>query len=129
MTLGEGDLIGRARRVLADRITDEHPGWQAGHDAYGWLACRLEDGHMVRATGPDGLRALIGAAPPFASWRVLGEIRRSYPDWHVWRDATRWGHAPRRGDFPEGSRSSAPGDSLDLPAPPLRCDRPGQTAA
>jgi hypothetical protein len=123
MTLGEGDMIGRARHVIATRITAEHPGWQAGHDAYGWLAYRLDDGHTVRATGPDGLRAMIGAAPPFPSWRVLGEIRRAYPDWHVWRDATGWWHARRRGNFREVHRPGAPRYAVYESDPALLCER------
>jgi hypothetical protein len=122
MTFGRGDLMSRARDVVAARITDEHPGWQAGHDVYGWHASRLDDGHTVRATGPDGLRAMIGAAPPCISWREVAEIRRAYPDWYVWRDATGW-HARRRGNFREVHRPGAPLYSIHEFDPALLCER------
>lgn len=108
MTAGERELIDKARDVIAARITAEHPGWRAGHDLYGWHACRLDDGHIVRASGPNGLRALIGVAPPFATWHLVGELRRSYPGWHIWRDAMGWWHARRRGNFREVHLPGAP---------------------
>jgi hypothetical protein len=67
MTPGDRAPIDRARDLIAARISDEHPGWIAGHGLYGWHARRLDDGREVRAAGPDGLRALIGAAPPSAA--------------------------------------------------------------
>lgn len=107
MTAGERELIDRARDVIAARITTEHPGWHAGHDLYGWHAQRLDDGHTVRASGPNGLRALISAAPPFATWHLAGELRRAYPSWHIWRDGTGWWHARRRGNFRQEHRPGA----------------------
>jgi hypothetical protein len=108
MTTAERQLIDRARDVIAARIADEHPGWQAGHDLYGWHAHRLGDGHTVRAPGPDGLRALISTAPPFDTWSLAAELRRDYPGWHIWRDGTDWWHARRRGNFREEHRPGAP---------------------
>jgi hypothetical protein len=108
MTTAERELIDRARDVIATRISAEHPGWQAGHDLYGWHACRLDDGHVVRAAGPDGLRALISAAPPFSTWPLAGELRRAYPAWHIWRDGAGWWHARRRGNFRQEHRAGAP---------------------
>lgn len=119
MTAADGELMGRARDVIAARITADHPGWQAGHDLYGWHACRLDDGHTVRASGPDGLRAMIGTAPPFVSWSVIGEIRRAYPRWHIWRDPTGWWHARRRGNFREEHRPGAPLYAVHEPAAAL----------
>jgi hypothetical protein len=108
MTAGERELIDRARDVIATRITAEHPGWQAGHDLYGWQARRLDDGRVVRATGPDGLRALIGAVPPFTTGQLAGELRRRHPAWHIWRDGAGWWHARRRGNFRQEHRPGAP---------------------
>lgn len=108
MTAGERDLIDKARDVIAARITAACPGWQAGHDLQGWHARRLEDGHQVRATGPAGLRALIGVAPPPVTWQIAAELRAAYPDWHIWRDGTGWWHARRRGTFRELRRPGAP---------------------
>lgn len=108
MTPGDDEPIGRARDAMAARITAEHPGWQAGHDAYGWHAQRFGDGHTVRATGPDGLRAMIGCAPPLTTWQVLAETRRAYPGWHIWEAPAGWWHARRRGNFREDYRPGAP---------------------
>jgi hypothetical protein len=108
MTTAERELIDRARDVIATRISGEHPGWQAGHDLYGWHACRLDDGHVVRAAGPDGVRALISAAPPFRTWHLAGELRRTHPAWHIWRDGAGWWHARRRGNFRQEHRAGAP---------------------
>ena len=119
MASAKGDLIGRARDMIAARITAEYPGWQAGHDLYGWHACRLDDGHTVRATGPGGLRALIGVAPPFVSWSVIGEIRRAYPRWHIWRDTSGYWHARRRGNFREERHPGAPLYAVHEPAATL----------
>jgi hypothetical protein len=108
MTAANGEPIDRARDVIASRITADHPGWRAGHDLYGWHAQRLDDGHTVRATGPDGLRAMMGAAPPFASYPLVAEIRRAFPGWHIWQDPVGWWHARRRGNFREHHRPGAP---------------------
>jgi hypothetical protein len=51
---------------------------------------------------------MIRTAPPFVSWSVIGEIRRAYPGWHVWRDPTGWWHARRRGNFRERHSPGAP---------------------
>jgi hypothetical protein len=107
MTAGERDLTERAWDVLAGRISDEYPGWYVGHDTYGWHAERLADGHVVRAAGADGLRALIGAAPSVGAGQLTGEIRREYPGWHIWRDASGWWHARRRGNFREEHHAGA----------------------
>jgi|HubBroStandDraft_4_1064222.scaffolds.fasta_scaffold426542_2 hypothetical protein len=108
MTRAEREPIDRARDVIAGSIHDEYPGWIAGHDLYGWHAQRLDDGHEVRASGPDGLRALICAAPPFSTWHTAAELRRAYPGWHIWMDADgRW-HARRRGNFRQENWSGAP---------------------
>jgi hypothetical protein len=123
MAAGERELIDRARDVIAARITAEHPGWLAGHDLYGWHAHRLEDGHVVRATGPDGLRALIGAQPPFVTCRLAGELRRAHPGWHLWRDGTGWWHARRRGNFRQEYRPGAPLYALHEPSLLLLRDR------
>lgn len=108
MTGGERELITRARDAIAARITADHPGWQAGHDIYGWHAHHVDDGHVLRAAGPDGLRALISVAPPFAARHLIGDLRRAYPGWHIWRDGTGWWHARRRGNFREEHRPGAP---------------------
>jgi hypothetical protein len=108
MTAGERELIHRARDVIAARITQDNPGWDVGHDLYGWHAQRLDDGHMVRASGPDGLRALISAAPPFATWHLAATLRRAYPGWHIWRDGAGWWHARRRGNFRQEYCAGAP---------------------
>ncbi|MGH3274057.1 MAG: hypothetical protein ACRDNZ_06985 [Streptosporangiaceae bacterium] len=108
MTAGEQELISRARDAIADRITEDYPSWVANHDLYGWYAQRLDDGHEVRASGPDGLRALISAAPPFCTWHAAGELRRAYPGWHIWMDAAGYWHARRRGNFRQEYRRGAP---------------------
>jgi hypothetical protein len=108
MTAGERELIDRARDVIAARITAEYPSWVAGHDLYGWHAQRLDDGHQVRATGPDGLRALIGAAPPFSTCHAVGELRRAFPRWHIWMDGGGFWHARRRGNFRQEQQPGAP---------------------
>jgi hypothetical protein len=108
MTPGERAPIDRARDVIAARINDEYPGWIAGHDVYGWHAQRLDDGHEVRASGPDALRALINAPPPFATSHTVGELRRAYPGWHIWMDANRLWHACRRGNFRQEYHADAP---------------------
>ncbi len=108
MTSGEWAPIDRARDVIAARISDEYPGWIAGHDLYGWHAQRLDDGHEVRATGPDGLRALIGAAPPFSTWYTIGELRRAHFGWHIWMDSHGCWHARRRGNFRQERFPGAP---------------------
>ena len=108
MTAGERELIDRARDVIAARISAEYPSWVAGHDLYGWHAQRLDDGHVVRATGPDGLRALISAAPPFSTGHVAAELRRAFPRWHIWMDGTDCWHARRRGNFRQEYRAGAP---------------------
>src|ERR1700722_7156765 len=119
MTAGERDLTERAWDVLAGRISDEYPGWYVGHDTYGWHAERLAGGHIgpaaggdgprgvVRAARADGLRALIGAAPSVGAGQLTGEIRREYPGWHIWRDASGWWHARRRGNFREEHHAGA----------------------
>ena len=108
MTAAEGDLFDRARDAIAARITVDYPGWSAGHDLFGWHAQRLDDGHIVRATGPDGLRAMIGVAPPCASSSLAAEVRRAYPGWHIWQDARGCWHARRRGNFREQHEPGAP---------------------
>jgi hypothetical protein len=108
MTAGEREPIDRARDVIAARISAEYPSWVAGHDLYGWHAQRLDDGYVVRATGPNGLRALISAAPPFSTWHVAAELRRAYPGWHIWMDGTGCWHARRRGNFRQEYRAGAP---------------------
>ena len=107
MTAPERTLIDRARDVLTRRITDEYPGWQAGHDAHGWHAQRLDDGYGIRAEGPDGLRALIEVAPPVAGSLLTAELRRRYRGWHIWSDNTGW-HARRRGNFRQERWAGAP---------------------
>jgi len=129
MAAGERDFMDRARDVIAARITAEHPGWQAGHDLFGWHACRLDDGHTVRATGSDGLRALISAAPPFATWHLAGELRRAYPGWHIWRDGAGWWHARRRGNFRQEHRAGAPLYALHEPDAVLLRSRLQEQAA
>jgi hypothetical protein len=108
MAAGERDLTERARDVLAERLSDGYPGWFVGHDTYGWHGERLADGHVVRAAGPDGLRALMGAAPSVGAGQLTGEIRREYPGWHIWRDPSGWWHARRRGNFREEHEDGAP---------------------
>jgi hypothetical protein len=108
MTAAERDLIDRARDVIAARTMDEYPSWVADHDLHGWHAQRLDDGYEVRATGPDGLRALISAAPPFSTGQLLGELRRAYPGWHIWMDGHGGWHARRRGNFRQESWPGAP---------------------
>jgi hypothetical protein len=108
MTAGEREPMDRARDVIAARITAEFPSWVAGHDLYGWHAQRLDDGHEVRAAGPDGLRALISAAPSFSTWHAVGVLRREYPAWHIWMDAGGCWHARRRGNFRQEHRPGAP---------------------
>jgi hypothetical protein len=108
MTAGERELIHRARDVIAARIAVEYPGWDIGHDLYGWHAERLDDGHLVRASGPDGLRALMSVAPLFATGHVAATLRRAYPGWHIWRDGAGWWHARRRGNFRQEHRPGAP---------------------
>jgi hypothetical protein len=92
---------------IAARISAEHSGWEAGHDPFGWYAVRLDDGHIVRASGPSGLKTLIGVAPPFTTWHAIAELRRAFPAWHIWRDSTGW-HARRRGNFRQDYRPGAP---------------------
>jgi hypothetical protein len=108
MAAGERELILRARDVIAARITDDHPGWEVGHDMYGWYASRLDDGHTVRSSGPDGLRAMISAAPPFATGHLVATLRRAYPAWHIWQDGRGWWHARRRGNFRQEHYVGAP---------------------
>lgn len=98
----------RARDVIAARIGAEFPAWVAGHDLYGWHARRLDDGHEVRAAGPDALRALISATPPFSSFLVIGELRRAHPGWYIWTDGHGCWHARRQGNFAQEHASGSP---------------------
>jgi hypothetical protein len=92
---------------IAARISAEHSGCEAGHDLFGWYPVRLDDGHAVRASGPSGLRSLIGVALPFTTWHAIAELRRAFPAWHIWRDGTSW-HARRRGNFRQEYRPGPP---------------------
>ncbi|MDQ2876013.1 MAG: hypothetical protein M3Y33_15005 [Actinomycetota bacterium] len=96
-----------AQCMIAAQISAEHSGWDAGHDLFGWYAVRLDDGHTIRASGPSGLKTLIGVVPPFSTWHTIAELRRAFPAWHIWRDSNDW-HARRRGNFRQDYRPGAP---------------------
>jgi hypothetical protein len=98
----------RARELIAARISTEFPGWKAGHDRFGWRARRLDDGHEVRAEGPDGLRALICAVAPFSCQRLIRELRGAHPTWHIWTDEKGWWHARRQGNFRQEHAAGSP---------------------
>jgi hypothetical protein len=115
MTAGERELIDRARDSIAARITAAHPDWRVGHDLYGWHARRLDDGHVLRASGPAGLRALMDVAPPPAALRAADDLRRAYPGWHIWRDRFGDWHACRRGTFRELRAAGAPRYAVHAP--------------
>jgi hypothetical protein len=105
----ERDLLDQARTLIAAEVCADFPGWTAAHDRYGWRARRLDDGHEVRAAGPDGLRALICAMAPFSSRKLTDDLRRAHPGWLVWADAHGWWHARRQGNF---QQEHAPGSPL-----------------
>jgi hypothetical protein len=51
--------IDRARDVVAADLQDQFPGWNIGHDVFGWHATRRRDEKVIRAQSSPGLAALL----------------------------------------------------------------------